>query len=65
MKEYLFLKKPTLKKGQRIVTVCLVDNKGNLMYTDWKNACDNKELGKKIKELKKLDKTLDKKFKAH
>lgn len=62
MSKYLILEKPTLKKGQKIVTVVLTDNKGNLMYTDWKNAFDDKELEKKIKELEKLSKEINKKI---
>ena len=62
MKKLLFIETPTLKKGEKIVNLFLVSNNGNVMFTDWKATCNDKELIKRIKDLEKLDKKIDKKL---
>lgn len=63
MSKYIFIEKPSIEKGRKIVNLILTDNKGNVVYTEWKNTCDDKELLKRIKELEKIDKEVSKKLK--
>lgn len=53
MSKNLFIEKPKIKKGRKIVTLILVDNKGEVVFTDWSNVSDNEELKKRIKELER------------
>lgn len=56
----IFLEAPNLKKGRKIVSVIMADNKGDIVYTNWSYKNDNESLDKQIKEIKKLRKELNK-----
>lgn len=61
-KKYVFIEVPSLKKGRKIVSLMVTDNKGEVFSTEWKNTCDDKKLKMRINEMEKLSKQLDKKI---
>lgn len=59
----LFIAKPNLKKGLKIVKLILEDNKGNQYDTEYSNVSDVKDLNKRTKDLERISKELDEKLK--
>ena len=58
----LFIAKPNLKKGLKIVKLILEDNKGNQYTTEYSNVSDDKELNERMKDLERISKEVDEKL---